>query len=179
MKMVLVLLLLSLGNFTQALAKTTAPSALQEITKPTGVKVRAAFNAWESYLNPNMCYPDSFAFKVTPPADGKWEAVILQAVRAASTSVEFFTDFSPLATETEVRKAGTDLLQNMGMVDDPKFGDKLKRVFEKVDARMLFAGSTANSKGLIGRFIAIVDLETNELVLLTDGDAFEASRCEE
>src|SRR5205085_384522 len=65
MKMVLVLLLLSLGNFTQALAKATAPSALQEITKPTGVKVRAAFKAWESYLNPNMCYPDSFAFKMT------------------------------------------------------------------------------------------------------------------
>ena len=76
--------------------------------------------------------------------------MILKAASQASSDVESLTTLTRLTTESEVRKSATDLLEAMG-----------------------------SSTGLEGRFIAIADLETNELVLLTDGDAFNSSRCAE
>ena len=52
--MKLVTVMITLGMLLNFVTPSTAftASALIEIAKPTGVKVKAAFRAWESYLTP-------------------------------------------------------------------------------------------------------------------------------
>lgn len=153
-------------------------SAPIEMSRPTNSKVRDLFTAWETYLGPYLCYPDSQTYKVTIPANKKLEGLILEVAQHAAGVVITIEALVPLTTEADVRKAAADFVDESGVKADSNFADLLDRVFQKAETRLVFKATTESPTGQEGQFIAVVDLEYSEITVLTDGPAFNASRCE-
>ena len=172
MKKMFVLMVLFFGLSVQA-------GELEQIEKPSSVKVAAVFNSWEKIYTPNLCFPDAAAFKITTEKINV-KAMTLAAAKSLSKYVKSLTEFSQLKSKTAVNNAAKDALDGLGVFDD-KFSAQLFRVYEKVDARQVYVATTSDSSSakLEGSLIVIVDLENKELVVLTSGDAFDPSRCEE
>src|SRR5688572_23183833 len=106
------LLALLVGVLT--LGAVEAQSAqLKEIEKPTGVKVKAAFNYWENVYNENMCYPNAWAYKVVSKTDSEtWEQVIKTQVAKIGEDNKN-VKLKQLSSSKEVTAASIELLKSM------------------------------------------------------------------
>lgn len=153
---------------------------IDQIKKPTGVKVNAVFNSWEKIYTPNLCYPDAVVFKVQMTKNTDFKQLAFAAAKEVNKDAVELTSFVPLTSDKMVEASVKSALTQMGMSDSPELTMQLFRVYQKSDVRKVFTLTVTKRTDrveLTGEAIVIADLETNELVLLTYGETFDVSRC--
>jgi hypothetical protein len=149
---------------------------------PTSRKVAAVFKSWEKIYTPDLCYPDAAVFKVEMTPESNIKALALKAAQSINASAKAVTSFKQLTSEEEVVAAANAALNQMGMSQDAVLAGQLYRVFQNAFKRQVFTMSVTNKNKdveLNGHAIVIADFENGELILLTYGESFDASTCEE
>lgn len=173
------------------LLSSIAASAVEKfevIDQATSTKVTAVSRTWEKYFTPNMCYPDAITLKTKIHDKIILNDFILKALKKVSTDVDVLREVTLAKSELDISMLSDVIVVDIGLStvtgeekENDQFYKQLIRVFEKSDARLVFYVKTESKGGstvLEGSAIAIIDLENDEITLLTAGDAFQSSGCE-